>query len=97
MPDKSRASSRNGDRKMATKKADPKKTEKKPAKVKVTGFAPMKFKDFTITQKTSGRFAVENSKGKNVNGEEKVKLLLEAKVLKGSFKKAPAAEATAAN
>ena len=81
---------------MATKKAIPDKKEKKVPKVKFTGFAPMKFKDVTITQKRSGRFEVITSKGKNVNGPEKEKLLLDAKVLKGSFKKA-ATEETAAN
>ena len=81
---------------MATKKAIPDKKEKKVPKVKTTGFAPMKFKDVTITQKRSGRFEVITSKGKNVNGPEKEKLLLDAKVLKGSFKKA-AKEETAAN
>lgn len=75
------------------KKTDSK--DKKPKKVKVTGFAPMKLKDFTITQKGSGRYAVVNAKGKPVNGEEKVKLLLEAKLLKGSFKKDSAAETPA--
>ncbi len=79
---------------MAVKKA--KAPEKKVKKIKVTGFAPMTFKDVTIKQKDSGRFEVVNAKGKNINGEEKVKLLLEAKVLKGSFKKEAAAE-TAAN
>lgn len=78
---------------MATKTV--KKVEKKAKKPKVTGFAPLKFKDFTITQKGSGRFAVVTAKGAPVNGEEKVKLLLESKVLKGSFKKAPAADAEA--
>jgi len=77
------------------KKTD--KNEKKTPKVKFTGFAPMKLKEFTITQKSSGRYAVVNAKGKNVNGDEKVKLLLEAKLLKGSFKKDAAAAETAAN
>ncbi|MES2770264.1 MAG: hypothetical protein V4596_14065 [Bdellovibrionota bacterium] len=72
--------------------ADKAVKEKKVPKVKVTGFAPMKFKDFTITQKGSGRYAIVNSKGKNVNGLEKEKLLVEAKLLKGSFKKAATAE-----
>jgi hypothetical protein len=75
------------------KKAD--KNEKKTPKVKFTGFAPMKLKEFTITQKSSGRYAVTNAKGKPVNGDEKVKLLLEAKLLKGSFKKEAAAPAEA--
>lgn len=79
---------------MAVKKAKTDKTEKKAPKAKpVTGFAPLKFKDFTITQKGSGRYEVVNAKGKNVNGGEKEKLLLEAKVLKGSFKKAAKEEA----
>jgi len=59
-----------------------------------TGFAPMQFKDFTITQKRSERYAVVNAKGKNVNGADKEKILLEAKLLKPSEKKpkeAPAA------
>ncbi len=72
--------------------ADKVAKEKKVPKVKVTGFAPMKFKDFTITQKGSGRYAVVNGKGKNVNGLEKEKLLVEAKLLKGSFKKAATTE-----
>ena len=81
---------------MAVKKAkvDP-KAAVKVKKVKVTGFAPLKFKDFTITQKSSGRFEVRNAKNKNVNGKEKESLLLEAKVLKGSFKKEASAPAEA--
>jgi len=58
-------------------------------------FAPLKFQDFTITQKRSGRFQVVTAKGKNVNGDEKAKLLVAAKVLKGSFKKAAAETAPA--
>ena len=81
---------------MAVKKAKPAATEKKAPKAKpATGFAPMKFKEFTITQKRSGRYQVVTTKGKNVNGPEKEKLLLDAKVLKGSFKKT-ATEETAA-
>lgn len=79
---------------MADKKAKVDAKDKKP-RIKVTGFAPLKFKDYTILQKRSGRFEVQNAKGKNVNGADKVKLLLEAKVMKGSFKK-PAAAAEAA-
>ena len=83
---------------MAKKTAAPAK-EKKVARVKVTGFAPLSFKDHTITQKRSGRFQVVTAKGKTVNGAEKVKLLLESKVIKGSFKKNTdtPAEAPAAN
>jgi hypothetical protein len=78
------------------KKAAATKVEKKPKRVPVTGFAPMKFQDHTITQKRSGRFAVVTAKGKNVNGAEKTSLLMAAKVIKGSFKKAET-EAPAAN
>lgn len=81
---------------MAVKKAKPGATEKKAPKAKLTTvFAPLKFKEFTISQKRSGRFQVVTTKGKNINGPEKEKLLLDAKVLKGSFKKA-ATEETAA-
>lgn len=79
------------------KKAVAKKVEKKAPRAKLTvEFAPLKFNDHTITQKRSGRFQVVTAKGKPVNAAEKVKLLLDAKVLKGSFKKA-AAEEVAAN
>jgi hypothetical protein len=79
------------------KKAAAAATDKKAPKAKpVTGFAPLAFKDFTITQKRSGRYEVVNSKGKNVNGGEKEKLLLEAKLLKPSLPKAAAKEETAA-
>ena len=77
-------------------KAKVAKAEVKVKKVRVTGFAPMKFKEVTITQKTSGRFEVVNAAGVNINGDAKVKLLLEAKVLKGSFKKEAAAVETPA-
>lgn len=77
------------------KKVAPKKTEAKVKKVKVTGFAPLKFKEYTITQKSSGRYEVVNAKGANVNGADKVSLLTEAKLLKVSEKKA-ATEETAA-
>ena len=74
------------------------KVEAKPKRKPVTGFAPLKFKEHTITQKRSGRYAVVTAQGKNVNGAEKTSLLLAAKVLKGSFKKEAAAEtAPAAN
>jgi hypothetical protein len=77
------------------KKPAAKKVEKKPKAKPVTGFSPLKFQDHTITQKRSGRFMVVTAKGTPVNGAEKEKLLLAAKVLKGSFKKA-GAEAPAA-
>lgn len=79
-------------------KAPVAKKETKPKRKPVTGFAPMKFQDHTITQKRSGRFAVVTAKGVQVNGADKTSLLLAAKVIKGSFKKAEAApEAPAAN
>jgi len=81
---------------MAGQKPATASKEKKVAKVKVTGFAPLKFKEFTITQKSSGRFEVVNAKGANVNGADKVKLLTEAKVLKTPAKKV-ATETPAAN
>jgi len=77
------------------KKAVAAKVKKTPKAKPVTGFSPLKFKDFTITQKRSGRFQVVTANGKAVNAAEKVKLLLEAKVLKGSFKKTATDEAAA--
>lgn len=77
------------------KKPVAKKEVKKEPKVRFSGFVPLKLRDFTITQKASGRYAVVNAAGKPVNGDEKVKLLLEAKVLKPSLPKAAAPEAEA--
>lgn len=74
------------------KKVAVKKVEKKPARVKFTGFVPVKLKEFTITQKSSGRYEVVNSQGKNVNGADKVAVLLEAKLLQPSLPKAVTAE-----
>ncbi len=81
---------------MAAKPTKTGDAEKKPKKKAVTGFAPMKFKEFTITQKRSGRYAVATAKGKYVNGAEKEKLLLEAKLLQPSLKKAAAPAETPA-
>lgn len=81
---------------MADKKAKADAKEKKAKKPKITPVEPIKFKEFTIKQKRSGRFEVLNAKGKNVNGADKLKLLIDAKVLKESVKKAPAAEETPA-
>jgi len=72
-------------------KAKAKETKVKKAKITIT-FAPMKFNEYTISQKRSGRFQVVDAKGVNINGAQKEKLLLDSKVLKGSFKKADAAE-----
>lgn len=76
---------------MAKKASPVKKEENKAKRVKVTGFVPMKLKDYTISQKSSGRYEVVNSKGANVNGADKVKILLEAKLLKPSLPKAASA------
>ena len=73
-------------------KAPIKAVEKKVKANPVTGFAPLQFKEHTITQKRSGRYAVVTAKGKNVNGADKVKLLLEAKLLQPSLPKAAEAE-----
>lgn len=82
---------------MAIKKAKTDTKVKKAPKAKpAVEFAPLKYNDHTITQKRSGRFQVVTAKGKNLNGAEKVKLLLDAKVLKGSFKKATETEAPTA-
>ncbi len=74
------------------------KTDATAKKVRVkptTAFAPLKFKDFTITQKKSGRYEViTTSTGKNVNGGDKEKLLLEAKILIPSIPKAKSEAAT---
>jgi hypothetical protein len=82
---------------MALKKPNAAAAEKKAPRPKpAKPFEPLKFKEFTITQKRTGKFQVLDSKGKNVNGPEKVKLLLEAKVMKGSFKKPATEDSTTA-
>lgn len=72
------------------KNADGTDVVEKVKKIKVTGFEPLKFQNHTITQKRSGRFEVVTDKGINVIGADKEKILLEAKVVKGSFKKTAA-------
>ncbi len=88
---------------MAEKKA--KKAPAKKAAVKKTktteASAPTeaktkKFQDYVIHTKRSGRFEVINKAGKNVNGMDKAKILVEAKLIKtGLSKKAPAETAAA--
>jgi hypothetical protein len=73
-----------------TKAAAP--AQKAPKTNSKTGFAPMTFKDFTITQKRSGRYEVVTAAGKNINGADKEKVLVEAKLFKAPVKKAPAVE-----
>lgn len=61
-------------------------------------------KDFTIIKKRNGRYGVKNSKGKWINKEEKVTILLAEGLIKAAAPKkveepveeeAPAAEAAA--
>jgi len=77
------------------KKAAATEAPEKTKKIKASGFAPLKFQEYTITQKRSGRFQVVDAKGKNINAAAKEKVLLSAKVLKGSFKKAGGEETPA--
>ena len=57
---------------------------------------------YVIVKKRSGRFGVKNSSGKWINGEEKVKILVEAGLVKAAVAKKeepaeePAAEAAPA-
>ena len=64
----------------------PKKTETKTA-----GKSPKK--EFTVTKKRSGRYAVVGKDGKPVNGDAKVEILLKEGVIKKQEKKAKPAEA----
>ncbi|MCK9464185.1 MAG: hypothetical protein M0R80_31590 [Proteobacteria bacterium] len=61
---------------MPTKKT----TEKKPKK------------DYVVTKKRSGRYAVVGKDGKQINGEAKVEILLKEGVIKKQVKKAKPAE-----
>lgn len=47
----------------------------------------IKFQAFTICKKRSGRYEVLNAKGKNVNGADKTKVLLDAKLIAASLPK----------
>jgi hypothetical protein len=55
---------------------------------------PQKFKDFTILQKRSGRYEVLGKDGKNVNGDAKAQVLIEAKLVKVMKPKAKAEAAS---
>ncbi len=81
---------------MATPKTKTEKKAKKTPKAKAAPAEPIKFKDHTIKQKRSGRYEVLGKDGKNVKGEDKVKVLVDAKLLKIPEKKAPKAEAETA-
>lgn len=79
------------------KKAAPKKTTTTESKVekKVTTSTESKtkkFQDFVIHTKRSGRFEVIDKCGKNVNGMEKAKILVDAKLIKTGLSKKPATE-----
>lgn len=87
------------------KKAAPKKTTKvaKPKKDPAAAAAApteartKKFQDYVIHTKRSGRYEVINKAGKNVNGLDKAKILVEAKLVKtGLTKKAPPPDAAPA-
>ncbi len=47
-------------------------------------------KEYKIFKKKSGRFAVKNTKGQWINKEDKIKILLDEKLIKLSPKKAVA-------
>ena len=69
--------------------ASPAKTTKK----ETPSFGTKKFADFSITQKRSGRFQVVGLNGKIVNGADKAKVLVDAKLVKTGLTKAAASEA----
>jgi hypothetical protein len=50
-------------------------------------------KEFEIIKKRSGRFAVKDAKGKYINGEQKIEILLKAKKIKLSPAKKKEADA----
>lgn len=86
--------------KKTKKAAAPKKTAAKATKATTTAPSESKtkkFQDYVIHTKRSGRFEVLDKTGKNVNGMDKTKILVEAKLVKtGISKKAPAEAAAPA-
>ncbi len=81
----------------ATKKAAAPKAKKVVKAKEATastekGFSTMSFQGFKISKKRSGRFEVLGKNGKNVNGADKTKVLLDAKLILASLPKAAAAE-----
>ena len=58
-------------------------------------FTALKFNGCLISKKRSGRFQVFAKNGKNVNGAEKTKILLDAKLIQASLPKASTEEAAA--
>lgn len=88
------------EKKEAAPKAAKPKAKKAPAKAESAPkgeFTRMKFNDCVIARKRSGRFEVIGKNGKNLNGADKIKILLDAKLIQASVPKAaPAEENTAA-
>lgn len=71
------------------------KTEKAPKAAKKVSTqqassAPktIKFQDYVICQKRSGRYEVLTNKGKNINGPDKSKILIDAKLVSAGTPKA---------
>ena len=58
-------------------------------------FTSIKFNGCLISKKRSGRFQVFAKNGKNVNGAEKTKILLDAKLIQASLPQAKTEEAAA--
>ncbi len=67
----------------AAKKA----STKAPKEKKSTDAKTQTFKDFVITKKRSGRFEVKTAKGKQVNGLDKARVLVDAKLVQAGFPK----------
>ena len=80
----------------ATKKTATKKASTSASVTKE--FSRMKFKEYVISKKRSGRYEVVTLKGKNVNGLDKARILVDAKLVQAGFPKdgaAPKAKAEA--
>jgi hypothetical protein len=78
---------------MADAKGSKDSKETKAKRPKPEGvFSPVKIKDYTITRKNSGRYEVVDSKGKNLNGDQKASILVEAKLVKDTSKRAAKTE-----
>ena len=79
------------------KKTKPKAKPK--AKTETVSKSIAQVKGFIISAKRSGRFLVRTTKGKTVNGPDKTKVLLEAKLIQAGTpkaKEAASAEGTSA-
>lgn len=82
---------------MATPKKEPakKKTAKAAPAAAASKSTTKKFQDFTIKTKRSGRFLVLGKDGKVVNGADKTKVLIDAKLVQVSLPQAKKEEAPA--